>query len=85
LVDYLTLSPEEQVARYRAGVERTARNHPDNVEAQIRFLQLLIDDGKTEEAALLARQIESLKPPPALLQEAQRTLLAAQALDSKHQ
>ncbi|HEX4769660.1 MAG TPA: tetratricopeptide repeat protein [Bryobacteraceae bacterium] len=85
LLDYLALPPEEQIARYRAGVERTARDHPDNVEAQIRLLQLLIDDGKTDDAATLARQIQSLKPPPSLMQEAQRTLLAAQALGSKPQ
>lgn len=83
LLDYLTLSPEEQIARYRAGVERTTRAHPDNVEAQIRYLQLLIDDGNTEEAASVARHIQSLNAPPALMQEAQRTLLAAQALETK--
>jgi predicted Zn-dependent protease len=41
LLDYLALSPEEQMARYRAGVERTAKAHPEDAEAQRRYQEIL--------------------------------------------
>lgn len=78
LVDFLSLSPDEQFARYRAGVERTVQKNPDNAEAQVRYLGLLLTDRNNEEAAAVARKILALKPSPALLAEAAGTLLAAE-------
>ncbi len=78
LVDFLSLSPEEQYARYRAGVERTVRENPDNAEAEVQYLGLMLDDGKTGEAETVARKILALKPSPALLEEAADELLAAE-------
>ena len=78
LVDFLSLSPEEQVARYRAGVERTVQKHPDNAEAQVRYLELLLGDRRTAEAAATGRKILVLNPSAALLEEAAGAFLAAE-------
>jgi tetratricopeptide (TPR) repeat protein len=77
LVDFLSLSPAEQLARYRAGVERTVENSPDNVQAQVRYLGLLLDGGKIDEAAAVTRKIEALQPDALVLAEALKLLLDA--------
>jgi tetratricopeptide (TPR) repeat protein len=77
LVDFLSLAPEEQLARYRAGVERTVQQSPNNAEAQVRYLALLLDAGKTEDAAATAARIITLKPSSALLAQAGQALLDA--------
>ena len=77
LVDFLSLQPEEQLAKYRAGVERTVQNNPANVEAQVRYLAVLLDEGKTEEAAAVAHRIALLKPTTSLLSRTAGELLSA--------
>ncbi len=67
LVDFLSLPPEEQEARYRAGVERTVKSNPDNAAAEVEYLGLLLKDGKTDEVQAVLRKLISLKPDPALL------------------
>lgn len=78
LVDFLSLSPEEQRARYRAGVERTVQKDPSNAEAQVRYLELLLEDGKIGDSINTAQKIGALDASPALIEEAARALLAAQ-------
>ena len=78
LVDFLSLPPDEQFARYRAGVERTVQRHPENAEAQVRYLEILLNDGKTSEAAAVAQTILALKPGSALLAEAAHAMLGAE-------
>ncbi len=78
LVDFLSLPPDEQFARYRAGVERTVQKHPDNAEAQVRYLEILLNDGKTAEASAVAQTILALKPSSGLLAEAAKAMLAAE-------
>ncbi|MGI8959040.1 MAG: tetratricopeptide repeat protein [Bryobacteraceae bacterium] len=77
LVEFLSLSPEEQHAAYRAGVERTVRSNPDNAEAQVQYLKLSLEDGKMDQAAAVSRQIIALKPSAAVLADAAADLLAA--------
>lgn len=77
LVDFLSLPREEQLSRYRAGVERTVQNNPANVEAQVRYLAVLLDEGKTEDAAAAARKIVALKPTASLLSQTADALLSA--------
>ncbi len=77
LIDFLSLSTEEQMKRYRAGVERTVQNNPTNIEAQVRYLAVLLDEGKTEDAAAVARKIALLKPTAALLSRTADELLSA--------
>ncbi len=78
LVDFLSLSPEEQYARYRDGVERTVRSNPENAEAQVEFLKLSLNDGKLDQAAAVSRQIIALKPSLAILANAATALLTAE-------
>jgi tetratricopeptide (TPR) repeat protein len=78
LVDFLSLSPQEQLARYRAGVERTVQKNPGNAEAHVRYLKLLLDEGNTAEASSVAQRIIELKPSVPLLSEAGGVLLAAE-------
>ena len=85
LLDFLNLSPEEQLARYRAGVERVVNKNPDNVQAQLRYLQLLLEDGNTEQALSVTHKIVLLKPNPALAREAEAVLLSAQQYDAAKQ
>ncbi len=75
LVSFLSLSPEEQYARYRAGVERTVHNNPDNPQAQVQYLKVLLDDGRVEEAAGVCQQIVALAPAANLLAEAGNSLI----------
>ncbi len=77
LVEFLSLSPEEQRTRYRAGVEHTVQSYPDNVEAQVRYLGILLEDGKTSDAAAVVRILSTLKLTASLLAEAVRALLAS--------
>jgi predicted Zn-dependent protease len=81
LIDFLSLSPAEQRARYRAGVERTVQKSPNNIEAQVRYLELLLEDGKLDQAAATSRQILSLKPSAAIRSETAQILVKAQQYD----
>lgn len=77
LVEFLNLSSADQMARYRAGVERTVCSNPGNAEAQVRYLKLLLEDGKANEALAAARRILELAPGATLLAEAGNALLSA--------
>ena len=78
LVDFLSLSPEEQRSKYRAGVERTVRSNPNNVEAQVRYLSILLEEGRNTEAGDTARKIAALRPTAPPLAQAARMLLKAE-------
>ncbi len=78
LIDFLSLPPAEQLARYRAGVERTVQKNPDNIEAQVQYLEILLDEGKVQGAAATCHKIISLKPSAALRSEAVQMLRKAQ-------
>ncbi len=77
LVDFLGLSPEEQRARYRAGLERTVAAHPENAEALTHYMELLLEGGERGKAGEMAQAIGRLKPSGALLAEAAGALNAA--------
>ncbi len=75
LVEYLALTPEQQRADYRARVEKTVQANPADASAQLRYLQLLLDDGNLDQAAATARRILALHPDAAVLAGAGRMLL----------
>jgi tetratricopeptide (TPR) repeat protein len=77
LVDYLSLTPDEQRADYRARVEKAVSNNPSDAAAQVRYLQLLLEDGNLDQAAATARRLAALKPGAAVLAGAGRTLLVS--------
>lgn len=75
LVDYLSLTPQQRKADYRARVEKAVREHPDDATAQAAMLKLLLEEGKTAEADAAARRIAALKPDVPVLEDAARALL----------
>ena len=75
LVDYLSLTPHQRKADYRARVEKEVREHPDDAGAQGALLKLLLEDGKTAEADAAARRIAALQPDLPVLEDAARALL----------
>ncbi len=77
LVEFLGFSPEKQKARYRAGVEHTVKNYPDNAEAQVRYLSILLEDGKTADVAAVVHTLSALKVSASLLSQAIGALEAA--------
>jgi tetratricopeptide (TPR) repeat protein len=77
LVEYLALTPDERRADYRARVEKAVREHPDDGAAQLEYLKLSIENGKTEQIQGAARRIAEMKPNAPVLIGAGRALLAA--------
>jgi tetratricopeptide (TPR) repeat protein len=77
LVEYLSLTPDEQRADYRARVEKAVSNNPGDAAAQVRYLQLLLEDGNLDQAAATARRIAALKPGAVVLASAGRALLVS--------
>lgn len=76
-INYLSMTPEQQHADYRARVEKGVREHPDDVATQVLYLKLSIADGQMDQAAKTAREISALKPGAAVLADAGRALLTA--------
>ena len=77
LVEYLSLTPEQRHADYRARVEKAVRDHPEEPDAQVAYLKSLIEDGNADRVATAARRLASLKPGAAVLADAGRALLGA--------
>jgi tetratricopeptide (TPR) repeat protein len=77
LVEFLGLSPEEQMTKYRAGVERTVKDNPGDAEAHVRYLSILLDENKPSEALIAIQKLTTLQLSPSLLQQAAGTLLRA--------
>jgi len=78
LVEYLSLTPEQRAADYRARVEKAVRDNPDDAAAQVRYLKLLLEERKLDEVAPAARRIAALKPGADVLADAGRMLLEFQ-------
>src|SRR5580658_4543942 len=77
LVEYLSLTPEQRRADYRARVEKAIHDHPEDAAAQVQYLKLLIEDHNADRVATAAKRIAALKPAPSVLAETGRALLAA--------
>ncbi len=78
LVEFLSLPPGEQQARYRAGVERTVAAQPQNVEAQLKLLEILLQSGEKERAGKVSETLLDLKPTEQQFAEAGQALLDAE-------
>src|ERR1035441_2465451 len=74
LVEYLSLTPAQRHADYRARVEKAVRDHPEDPDAQVAYLKLLIEDGNARQAATAAKRVASLQPAAAVLADAGRAL-----------
>lgn len=77
LMRYLSLTPEQQRADYRARVEKAVHEHPEDAIAQSHFLKLSLEEGQMEQAAAAARAIANLKTNAAVMADAGRALLEA--------
>jgi tetratricopeptide (TPR) repeat protein len=77
LVEYLSLTPEQRRADYRARVEKAVHDHPDDAAAQAAYLKLTIEDHNADRVAAVAKRISALKPAASVLADAGRALLAA--------
>lgn len=82
LVDFLSLTPEQQWADYRARVQKAVREHPDDAAGQVAYLKLLLQDGDTEQAVRTADRIADLKPGPGVAADAGRALLEFHQFES---
>jgi tetratricopeptide (TPR) repeat protein len=77
LMRFLSLTPEQQRADYRARVEKAVHDNPGDPNAQLHYLKLSLEDGQTEQALAAARKLASLKPNSAVLADAGKALLEA--------
>ncbi len=75
LVDYLSLTPEQQRADYRARVEKTAAANPGDAAEQVSLLKLALQDGNFDRAAGVAHRIAGMKAGAPVLADAGRALL----------
>lgn len=85
LMRYLSLTPEQQRADYRARVEKAVHDNPGDANAQLHYLKLSLEDGKTEQALAAAQTLAALKPNAAILADAGQALLAARQYTSSRE
>jgi tetratricopeptide (TPR) repeat protein len=85
LMRYLSLTPEQQRADYRARVEKAVRDNPGDPNAQLHYLKLSLEEGQTDQALQSAGIIASMKASPALLADAGRTMLEARQFASSRE
>ncbi len=77
LMRYLSLTPAQQRADYRARVEKAVRDKPGDANAQLHYLKLSLEERQIDQALKTARTIASMKANPATLADAGRALLEA--------
>src|SRR5262249_35131262 len=77
LMRYLSLTPQQQRADYRARVEKAVRDHPEDAIAQLHYLKLSLEESQAEPASAAARAIANLKTSAAVMADAGRALLEA--------
>jgi tetratricopeptide (TPR) repeat protein len=77
LMRYLSLTPQQQRADYRARVEKAVHDNPGDANAQLHYLKLSLEDTQIDQAIRTARTIASLKAPAAVLADAGRAMLEA--------
>ncbi|HVY94679.1 MAG TPA: tetratricopeptide repeat protein, partial [Bryobacteraceae bacterium] len=77
LMHFLSLSPAEQRADYKARVEKAIHDNPRDPVAQSRYLKILLEENQMPQAATVAQTIADLKPPSAVLADDGRALLEA--------
>jgi tetratricopeptide (TPR) repeat protein len=75
IADLLSLPPEQLYAQYRAEVESRFQKEPQDPRVNLRYLKLLVEDGRTKESADLASHLLTLHPPALLAAEAAHDLL----------
>ena len=77
LMNYLSMTPDQQRADYRARVEKAVRENPGDAGAQVHYLKLSLEENQMDQAAATAKIIAGLHAGPAVLADAGRALLEA--------
>jgi tetratricopeptide (TPR) repeat protein len=77
LVEYLSLTPAQRRADYRARVAKAIEDHPEDAGAQAEYLKSAIEDHDSGRVAAAAKRIAALKPAAAVLADAGHALLDA--------
>ena len=75
LIDYLSLSPAEQRARYIANLRKYGESSPDDPRWKLRLGRELLVDGNTPEALEIFRSLRAAVSDPEMLSRCGRTLL----------
>ena len=75
LIDYLSLPPREQHARYLENLQRAAAADPSDIRWKMLLARDLLADGKTAEGLEMFRQMRPAASTPAMLADCGRTLL----------
>ncbi len=78
ILEFLSLSPEQQQARYRDEVLKRIKEDPQDAAVNVRYLKLLIDEGKVDQAGTIASHLLTLQPAAALAAEAGHALIGAE-------
>jgi tetratricopeptide (TPR) repeat protein len=77
VVDYLSMTPGARNELYRARLEKTIQNHPDDISSQLLYLKYLLSANEIASASALALKLPALKPGAVALADAGHALLAA--------
>jgi tetratricopeptide (TPR) repeat protein len=77
MADLLSLPPEQLYAQYRTEVERRFQQEPQNPDVNVRYLRLLIDEGRTKDSTEVASRLQALHPPALLAAEGAHALMEA--------
>jgi len=85
LIDYLSLSPAEQRARYLTNLRKNAESNTADPQWTIRLGRELLADGKTAEARDLFRELRPSVSAPEILAACGRILLESEQYDLARQ
>ncbi len=85
LIDYLSLSPDEQRARYLANLRKNVEDYPSDPRWKIRLGQELLAEGKFADAQEIFRSLKMASPDPQVLAGCGRILLEAEQYDQARQ
>lgn len=77
IVELLSLSPEQQQARYRDEVRKRLEKDPQNADLNLRYLEILLDEANPQEAVSAAAHLLDLKPLAPQAAEAGHALVKA--------
>jgi tetratricopeptide (TPR) repeat protein len=77
VMEYLSRTPEQQRAAYRARIEKGMADRPDDAELQVAFLKLSIGEGHIDRATATARKVLAMKPGGILLTDAGHAMFSA--------
>lgn len=85
LLDYLSLSPAEQRARYLANLRKNAEDYPADPRWKIRLGKELLAEGKSSEAQETFRALKMAVSDPEILANCGRILLEAEQYELARQ